>query len=247
MADFPVDRNLDVAYHPHLLLHLSANDAETAGRLPRRGRNCNLGAGITAGVGVLRRRADKNHGPRLVRLHESMQPCKLNALLLAGNWIECAAQNVLADVAVEFTAILRNLYQLLIALEGIQQQHTTIGGKPQSGSDFRRARLFGLEFGFKFLIQLTSLCGVGVRGRGAPGVECVRRFPVDQIFRQFLPLLAVGTHVADAVALHLIFRDRLIRTVFQDEAFRGLGRAGKGEEHCKDHERHETGDPRSMC
>ena len=55
--------------------------------------------------------------------------------------------------------------------------------------------------------------------------------PIDEGFGDFLPLVAFGAHVADAVAFDLIFCDQLVGAVFEDEAAgEFLGVCGEGEQ-----------------
>src|SRR6266700_1189967 len=86
--------------------------------------------------------------------------------------------------------------------------------------DFRRARFLGLEFGFEFLIQLARFRGLS--RTGATCVELIGGFPVDQILGQFFPLATIGAAVADAVALNLIFGDRLVGAILQNQALGGV-------------------------
>ena len=83
--------------------------------------------------------------------------------------------------------------------------------------------------------MLEFLVEGGGFGDGRSGVAIFFVFfggrPVDQGGGKFFPLVALGAHVADAVALHFILGDELIGAVFEDEAageFLGVG--GEGEQ-----------------
>ena len=69
---------------------------------------------------------------------------------------------------------------------------------------------------FDFLVELHGF-GDG-RSGGAVFFVLLGGGPVDQRIGEFLPVIALGAHVADAVAFDFIFRDQLVGAVFEDEA-----------------------------
>ncbi len=80
----------------------------------------------------------------------------------------------------------------------------------------RKLRVLQFAVVFEFLVELCSL------GHGGPAdavlLELFGCGPIDEGRGEFLPFIALGAEVADAVAFNLIFRDQLVGAVFEDEA-----------------------------
>ena len=153
---------------------------------------------------------------------------KFDGLLGAGDGVESSAKNVGAGVAVDVTFGLLHFNQLRPAFKIIEQEDAGRFGKAESGCDLRETgfREETVGFGFFFLVESGSL------GDGGSGTVLFVFFgggPVDQRRGEFFPFVALGAHVAHAVALYFIFADQLVGAVFEDQAvgeFLGGGMSG---------------------
>ena len=95
----------------------------------------------------------------------------------------------------------------------------------------RESGFIELALVFDFLVELGGF-GDGGTG-GAVFLIFLRCGPVDEGGGKFLPVVALGAHVTDAVAFDFIFCDQLIVAVFEDEAAGEIlsgGEGGKGEQ-----------------
>ncbi len=126
------------------------------------------------------------------------------------------AQDVALHVLVELAAALLQFDQLGLRLESIEQDDAAVVGQTQAGCDVRRPGFVGLAFGFEFFVERHRF-----RSRFAGGpilFVFVSGGPVHHGVRHFLPLVALGAQVADALALDFPLGGKLVGAVFQDEA-----------------------------
>ncbi len=102
------------------------------------------------------------------------------------------------------------------ALKTVEQKDAGIFGQAQAGSDFGEQGFGALVFIVDFFVELRGFGDGG--GGGAVAFEFVGGGPVDELGGEFLPVIALGAEIADAVAFDFIFGDELIGAVFEDEA-----------------------------
>src|ERR1700723_3485873 len=108
------------------------------------------------------------------------------------------------------------LGQLRLILEGIEEKNSTFVGQAQAGGYLGRTGLLDFAFGLQFFVEFD-----GFRSKFAvlaALLKLVGCIPVDQGFRNLLPLAALRAVIADAVAVNLVLSDGLIRAVLEDEA-----------------------------
>ena len=112
-----------------------------------------------------------------MRLDLGMRPFQLERMFRAADGIDGRTKYAfLVGVLVQLAAILKNLRQLGLAVELIEQEYAASSGQPQTGRDFRRVGLFF----FPLLAFLGSL-HVHVQFAGAEvRFVFLGGFPIDQ-------------------------------------------------------------------
>jgi hypothetical protein len=147
-----------------------------------------------------------------------------------------------AGVAVDIAEGLIDVDELGDALEVVEDEDAVALRKAEAGSDERGAGAEVGAFGSGFGIDFGGFGEAGVAGRlrGSVGsrfrlsaglmflVPFVGGGPVDEGFRDFFPVVALGREKADAVAVGFVFGDDLVRAVFENEALALDGGSGFG-------------------
>ena len=230
LADLAGDLALDVSHNALAAFDFGANDAEAIernDRLLRLLRLLGLLRSLGGTSGIFRRsrliraigscvNIDVERRNTDVGLDGGVGAVEFNGLLHAGDGVDCAAKNVGLGVAADVSHGLLDFHDLRFSLKAVEKKHAGIVGQAKSGGDFGALSFVTFVLLLDFFVELG-----GFRDGGSGGAFSLVFFgggPVDQRRGKFLPVIALGAHVTDAVAFHLVFRDELIRAVFEDEA-----------------------------
>ena len=161
-------------------------------------------------------------------LSRGMGAFEFDGLLGAGQGIDGAAKDVGLGVAANVAGGLLDFHELRLSLKTIEEKDTGGFRQAKSRGDLRELGFRAFAILFKFLVEFSGF-GNGSSG-GALFLVLLGGRPVDERAREFFPVVAFSTEVADAVAFHFIFGYELVGAVFQDEAAGEiLGRRGQGE------------------
>lgn len=150
-----------------------------------------------------------------MRANRGMLTLEFDRLFGAGDGSERSAKNVRASVLGDIALGLLEFDNLRLASKAIEEIDAGVVRKTKSGCDFGKAGEFGFALGVGFFVDG---CGFGNGGSGMFFLQFLGRRPVDESGGEFLPLVAFGAHVADAVAVNFIFGYDLIGAIFQNKA-----------------------------
>jgi hypothetical protein len=105
---------------------------------------------------------------------------------------------------------------LRFALKAVEEKYAGVVGESKSGGDFGALGFVAFVLLLDFFVELRGLRDGG--SGGALFLIFLGGGPVDERGGKFFPVIALGAHVADAVAFDFILGDELIGAVFEDEA-----------------------------
>ena len=135
-------------------------------------------------------------------VQNSMFAFEFHGLLGVGDGGERSAKNVAPEVAVNVALGLLHFDELRLALIRVEQEDAGIFREAQPGGDFWKVGAFGFAVDVSFFVEGS---GLGDGGNGAVLLVFFGGRPIYQRGGKFLPFVALGALVADAVAFDLIF------------------------------------------